>query len=78
MGHGDVLPTHHGYVPLQFEPVLIYLPLGEDEDAFEPILLSGKQLEDNRILAVSSGGQHTALLVKPAPSKEKGTQENTQ
>ncbi|CAH1773702.1 unnamed protein product [Owenia fusiformis] len=35
----------------------------EDDDCFEPTILQGKQLENKKTIAVSSGGQHTVLLV---------------
>ncbi|KAI6660354.1 Regulator of chromosome condensation isoform X3 [Oopsacas minuta] len=51
------------------------LTTGDDEDVFEPVLLTGKQLEDRRIISVSSGGQHSALLVKPVLPDKPVTQE---
>ena len=45
---------------------LLLLTIGDDEDSFDPIELTGKQLEERIIIAISSGGQHTALLVKSA------------
>lgn len=40
------------------------LGTGEEEDVWSPVEMTGKQLENRLVLAVSSGGQHTALLVK--------------
>lgn len=36
---------------------------GEEKDACSPELVTGKKLEGKKILSVSAGGQHTALLV---------------
>lgn len=38
---------------------------GEEKDVCSPELVTGKKLEDKRVLSVSGGGQHTALLVTP-------------
>ncbi|KAL6053277.1 hypothetical protein STEG23_009372, partial [Scotinomys teguina] len=40
------------------------LGTGQDEDAWNPVEMTGKQLENRVVLTVSSGGQHTVLLVK--------------
>uniref|UniRef100_A0A2K6DS06 Regulator of chromosome condensation n=1 Tax=Macaca nemestrina TaxID=9545 RepID=A0A2K6DS06_MACNE len=40
------------------------LGTGQDEDAWSPVEMRGKQLENHVVLSVSSGGQHTVLLVK--------------
>uniref|UniRef100_A0A2K5M315 Regulator of chromosome condensation n=2 Tax=Cercopithecinae TaxID=9528 RepID=A0A2K5M315_CERAT len=40
------------------------LGTGQDEDAWSPVEMTGKQLENRVVLSVSSGGQHTVLLVK--------------
>ncbi|XP_019368066.1 PREDICTED: regulator of chromosome condensation [Gavialis gangeticus] len=40
------------------------LGTGEDEDLWSPVEMTGKQLESRVVLSVSSGGQHTVLLVK--------------
>lgn len=40
------------------------LGTGEEEDEWSPIKITGKQLENRTVLMASSGGQHTALLVK--------------
>ncbi|KAI1894924.1 hypothetical protein AGOR_G00120770 [Albula goreensis] len=42
----------------------LQLGTGEEEDEWSPVLMSGKQLENRAVLSVSSGGQHTVLLVK--------------
>ncbi|XP_048413937.1 regulator of chromosome condensation isoform X3 [Stegostoma tigrinum] len=40
------------------------LSTGNEEDVWSPIQMSGQQLENREVLSISSGGQHTALLVK--------------
>ncbi|XP_032971213.1 regulator of chromosome condensation isoform X3 [Rhinolophus ferrumequinum] len=40
------------------------LGTGQEEDAWSPVEMTGKQLENRMVLSVSSGGQHTVLLVK--------------
>lgn len=40
------------------------LGTGQDDDAWSPVEMTGKQLENRAVLTVSSGGQHTVLLVK--------------
>ncbi|XP_063091963.1 regulator of chromosome condensation isoform X2 [Cavia porcellus] len=40
------------------------LGTGQDDDAWSPVEMTGKQLENRVVLSVSSGGQHTVLLVK--------------
>lgn len=40
------------------------LGTGEEDDEWSPVKMTGKQLENRVVLMVSSGGQHTALLVK--------------
>lgn len=40
------------------------LGTGLEEDAWSPVEMTGKQLENRTVLSVSSGGQHTVLLVK--------------
>ncbi|XP_069080213.1 regulator of chromosome condensation isoform X3 [Pleurodeles waltl] len=40
------------------------LGTGEEEDVWSPIEMMGKQLENRVVLSVSSGGQHTVLLVR--------------
>ncbi|XP_048671953.1 regulator of chromosome condensation isoform X4 [Marmota marmota marmota] len=40
------------------------LGTGQDEDAWSPVEMTGKQLENRVVLSVSGGGQHTVLLVK--------------
>lgn len=37
---------------------------GEEDDILTPEKMSGKQLESRKVIAVSSGGQHTLLLAK--------------
>ncbi|XP_077337105.1 regulator of chromosome condensation-like [Lithobates pipiens] len=40
------------------------LGTGEEDDVCSPYEMTGKQLENRDVLSVSSGGQHTVLLVK--------------
>lgn len=40
------------------------LGTGEEDDEWSPVKMTGKQLENRSVLMASSGGQHTALLVK--------------
>lgn len=40
------------------------LGTGEEDDVTEPHLMKSKQLENRRVIAISSGGQHTVLLAK--------------
>lgn len=40
------------------------LGTGEEDDEWTPVEMTGKQLENRVVLSVSSGGQHTVLLVK--------------
>lgn len=42
----------------------LQLGTGEEEDEWSPVEMAGKQLENRVVLSVSSGGQHTVLLVK--------------
>ncbi|XP_072357167.1 regulator of chromosome condensation isoform X2 [Scyliorhinus torazame] len=39
------------------------LSTGSEEDVWNPVQMSGQQLENREVLSISSGGQHTALLV---------------
>lgn len=41
---------------------------GEDEDITTPQLMTGKQLQTRKVIAVSGGGQHTVLLATDTPS----------
>ncbi|XP_063054194.1 regulator of chromosome condensation [Engraulis encrasicolus] len=42
----------------------LQLGTGEEDDEWSPVEMAGKQLEDRAVLSVSSGGQHTVLLVR--------------
>nr|XP_060628700.1 regulator of chromosome condensation-like [Anolis sagrei ordinatus] len=42
----------------------LQLGTGDEDDAWSPVQMSGQQLENRSVLSVSSGGQHTVLLVK--------------
>ncbi|KAG7474724.1 hypothetical protein JOB18_015331 [Solea senegalensis] len=42
----------------------LQLGTGEEDDAWSPVKMTGKQLENRAVLMASSGGQHTVLLVK--------------
>lgn len=35
---------------------------GGEDDVYEPTLVSGSQINDKKIIKVSSGGQHTVFL----------------
>lgn len=48
------------------------LGIGSDEDALEPTLLTGQQVKDKQVIAVSSGGQHTLFVVKAAEATKNG------
>eukprot|EP00093_Oithona_nana_P004164 04164.XXX_153890_152127_1 [CDS] Oithona nana genome sequencing. len=40
----------------------------DEEDAWEPEKMLGKQLEQRKVMAVSGGGQHTVLIAQPGDS----------
>jgi len=40
------------------------LGTGDDEDKFEPVKMGGKQLQGKKVICVSSGGQHTVMVVQ--------------
>ncbi|XP_043916155.1 regulator of chromosome condensation [Protopterus annectens] len=40
------------------------LGTGEEDDVWTPVEMTGKQLENRTVISVSSGGQHTVLLVQ--------------
>ncbi|XP_049587270.1 regulator of chromosome condensation [Syngnathus scovelli] len=42
----------------------LQLGTGQEDDEWSPVKMTGKQLENCTVLMVSSGGQHTVLLVK--------------
>ena len=41
----------------------LQLGTGEEADAWEPVKVTGKKMENKKVIAVSGGGQHTAILV---------------
>ena len=41
----------------------LQLGMSDEEDVWTPSKVTGKKIENRRILSVSAGGQHTALLV---------------
>ena len=41
----------------------LQLGQGDDDDYWVPTKVTGKNLEDKKVIGVSSGGQHTALLI---------------
>lgn len=41
----------------------LQLGTGQEDDVWAPVKVAGKKIENRRILTVSAGGQHTALLV---------------
>ncbi|ENN70867.1 regulator of chromosome condensation [Dendroctonus ponderosae] len=45
------------------------LGLGEDDDYDEPTQVKSKQMNDRKIVRVSSGGQHTVILSSPISQK---------
>uniref|UniRef100_UPI0037E897E2 regulator of chromosome condensation n=1 Tax=Semicossyphus pulcher TaxID=241346 RepID=UPI0037E897E2 len=42
----------------------LQLGTGEEDDEWNPVKMTGKQLENRAVLMASGGGQHTVLLVK--------------
>ena len=36
----------------------------DDEDAWEPGKMLGKQLDSKKVMAISGGGQHTVLIAQ--------------
>lgn len=46
------------------------LGLGDDEDHEEPVQVKSKQLNDRKVIRVSSGGQHTVILSSSISSKK--------
>ncbi|XP_029929263.1 regulator of chromosome condensation [Myripristis murdjan] len=42
----------------------LQLGTGEEDDEWNPVKMTGKQLENRAVIMASSGGQHTVLLVK--------------
>uniref|UniRef100_A0A8C9SL14 Regulator of chromosome condensation 1 n=1 Tax=Scleropages formosus TaxID=113540 RepID=A0A8C9SL14_SCLFO len=40
----------------------LQLGTGEEDDEWSPVEMTGKQLQNRKVLSVSSGGQHTVLL----------------
>lgn len=64
------------------------LGIGAEDDAFEPVLLTGVQVKDKNVVTVSSGGQHSVFVVsapkvikngvaKPAATKVNAVVEKT-
>ena len=56
-GNGRVVRLGDGDEPA------IRLGMSDEEDVWTPERVMGKKMENRRTLAVSVGGQHTALLV---------------
>jgi regulator of chromosome condensation len=46
------------------------LGLGDDEDALEPVTLTGQQVKGKKVLKVSGGGQHTLFVVEAASTEK--------
>lgn len=46
----------------------LQLGTGSEDDEWSPVLITGKHVNDKTLLSVSSGGQHTALLVSKSVS----------
>merc|ERR1719318_381484 len=40
------------------------LGTGDEEDKFKPVKMGGKQVQGKKVIAVSSGGQHTVMIVQ--------------
>jgi len=40
----------------------LQLTTGEEDDEWTPVALTGKNLEDRKVLDVAAGGQHTVVL----------------
>lgn len=51
----------------------LQLSTGDEEDEWTPIKLTGRNLEAKKVLALSAGGQHTALLVTAEESNSATT-----
>lgn len=49
------------------------LGTGEEEDCYEPTLIKSKQLADRQVIRVSSGGQHTVILVVTKNNNKSGS-----
>ena len=48
----------------------LQLGTGEEDDVWTPVKMTGKKIENRRVLSASAGGQHTALLVSRADAVE--------
>ncbi|KAJ1962860.1 hypothetical protein IWQ62_003395 [Dispira parvispora] len=44
---------------------MLALGNGEEEDEETPTLVTGKRLEDTKVIRIAAGGQHSVLLVQP-------------
>ncbi|XP_054637749.1 regulator of chromosome condensation [Dunckerocampus dactyliophorus] len=56
--------TKEGFVYAWGMGTNLQLGTGKEDDEWSPVKMTGKQLENCAVLMASSGGQHTALLVK--------------
>ena len=48
----------------------LQLATGEEDDEWEPVECSGKQIEGKKVLKVAGGGQHTILLIEDKDNEE--------
>lgn len=48
------------------------LGTGEEDDCESPTLIKSKQLQDKKVLRVSSGGQHTVILAATTENNNQG------
>lgn len=54
------------------------LGVGSDDDQFEPVLLTGAQVKDRKVIRISSGGQHTLFLAIEKDTPTNGNQQKAQ
>lgn len=54
------------------------LGTGDDEDVNTPITLTGNQVKDKNVIAVSSGGQHSMFVVEVSEPKDSKTEKPKQ
>ncbi len=56
-------PAHAGEAYAWGMGTNLQLGTGEEEDSWIPVKITGKKIENCRVIDASAGGQHTALLV---------------
>lgn len=54
----------------------LQLGVGSDDDQFEPVLLTGVQVRDRKVIRISSGGQHTLFLAVDKDTTTNGNPKN--